>query len=87
MASTPKKLVRPTTRTPREDADPVGCARKFAEVDAGAGTECKHHLVERGAVVVLRQLLIERGRPGLLPLARAAFMPSRVRSAMRRRSN
>jgi hypothetical protein len=26
MASTPKKLVRPTTRTPTEDADPVGCA-------------------------------------------------------------
>ena len=37
MASTPKKLVRPTTRTPTEDADPVGCARIFAEVDAGAG--------------------------------------------------
>ena len=37
MASTPKKPVRPTMRTPTEDADPVGCARKFAEVDAGAG--------------------------------------------------
>ena len=42
MASTPKKLVRPTTRTPTEDADPVGCARKFAEVDAGAGPGVGH---------------------------------------------
>ena len=32
-----RKLVRPTIRTPREDADPVGSARIYVEVDAGAG--------------------------------------------------
>jgi hypothetical protein len=37
MKSTSKKLVRPTSRTPREDANPVGSARIYVEVDAGAG--------------------------------------------------
>ena len=32
-----KKLVRPTVRTPKEDAGPVGSARIYVEVDAGAG--------------------------------------------------
>jgi hypothetical protein len=37
MKSPSKKLVWPTSRTPREDADPVGSARIYVEVDAGAG--------------------------------------------------
>jgi hypothetical protein len=37
MASTPKKLGRPTTRTPREGADLAGVARMFVEIDAGPG--------------------------------------------------
>jgi hypothetical protein len=37
MASTPKKLGRPTTRTPREEADPLGVARMFVEINAGPG--------------------------------------------------
>ena len=31
------KLIRPTVRTPKEDAGPVGSARIYVEVDAGAG--------------------------------------------------
>jgi hypothetical protein len=34
---TSKKLVRLTKRTSREDADSVGSARIYVEVDAGAG--------------------------------------------------
>jgi hypothetical protein len=37
MKSPPKKHARPTIRTPKEDADPVGVARIYVEVDAGAG--------------------------------------------------
>jgi len=32
-----KKLVRTTIKTPREEPDPVGFARIFAEFDAGTG--------------------------------------------------
>jgi hypothetical protein len=31
------KLIRPTVRTPKEDAGTVGSARIYVEVDAGAG--------------------------------------------------
>ena len=37
MKSPSKKLVRPTIRTLREDAGPVGSARIYVEVDAGTG--------------------------------------------------
>ena len=37
MTPTPKKFARPTIRTPKEDAEPAGVARVFAEVDVGAG--------------------------------------------------
>jgi hypothetical protein len=37
MKSPSKKFVRLTSRTPREDTDPVGSARIYVEVDAGAG--------------------------------------------------
>ena len=32
-----RKLVRPTSRTPKEDAGPVSFARIYVEVDAGTG--------------------------------------------------
>ena len=35
MKSPSKKLVRSKSRTPKEDADPVGSARIYVEVDAG----------------------------------------------------
>jgi hypothetical protein len=38
MASTPKKPGRPTITPFGEDADPVGVARMFVEVDAGTGS-------------------------------------------------
>jgi hypothetical protein len=37
MASTPKKLGRPTMRTPGEDADSAGVARMFVEIDGEPG--------------------------------------------------
>jgi hypothetical protein len=39
MKSPSMKLVRPTSIRPKEDADPVGSARIYVEVDAGAGPQ------------------------------------------------
>ena len=37
MKQPPRKLIRPTVRSPQEDAGTVGAASIYVEVDAGAG--------------------------------------------------
>ena len=58
MKSPSKKLVRPTSRTPKEDADRVGFARINVEVDAGTELhvtfELKIAVQRRGATALPR---------------------------------